>query len=349
MVTISLCMIVKNEESCLRACLDSVKDLVDEFILVDTGSTDSTKDIIKEYADTCYTFDWINDFSAARNYAFSLATKDFILWLDADDVLLPKDQEKFSSLKSSLIPQIDIVSMIYDITFNEKGECTLSIPRDKLIRNKKGFYWRYFVHEELVVWGPRMDSDIHVTHTSDHGHYSRYLKNYEQRIAEGYELLPHEKYFYGGELFMAKDYKKCMEVLEDFLKHPSNNAFELQRGMEFLCHCYREQQEYNRGIAYFLSLLSSAPPTSNLCLSLGWMYLESKQYASAIFWYSLVVELSDSLLPRTKANLICANLQLVLCYHAVGRREDAIRANERVLALDKDHPSALFNKKFFES
>ena len=78
MITISLCMIVKNEERILARCLDSVKDLVDEIIIVDTGSADATKRIAAEYTDKIYDFTWIDDFSAARNFAFSKATGDYI-------------------------------------------------------------------------------------------------------------------------------------------------------------------------------------------------------------------------------------------------------------------------------
>ena len=86
MISISLCMIVKTEELVLGRCLDSVKKLVDEIVIVDTGSTDNTKNIAKEYTDKIYDFIWNDDFSAARNYSFSKGTKDFILWLDADDI-----------------------------------------------------------------------------------------------------------------------------------------------------------------------------------------------------------------------------------------------------------------------
>ena len=86
MIQISLCMIVKNEEKVLRRCLDSYLELMDEIIIVDTGSADSTKDIAAQYTDKVYEFPWRKDFAAARNYAFSKATKDYIFSADADEV-----------------------------------------------------------------------------------------------------------------------------------------------------------------------------------------------------------------------------------------------------------------------
>ncbi|WP_028538134.1 MULTISPECIES: glycosyltransferase [Paenibacillus] len=85
--SISLCMIVKNEERCLERCLNSVQNIVSEIIIVDTGSTDRTIEIAKQYTDKVYSFEWTNDFSEARNYALDQATGEYILHLDADEYL----------------------------------------------------------------------------------------------------------------------------------------------------------------------------------------------------------------------------------------------------------------------
>ena len=113
MISISLCMIVKNEEAVLDRCLGSVADLVEEIIIVDTGSTDRTKEIAAGYTDKIYDFQWIHDFSAARNYAFSLASCDYIYSADADEVLDAENRERFRTLKEQLLPEIEIVQMKY--------------------------------------------------------------------------------------------------------------------------------------------------------------------------------------------------------------------------------------------
>ena len=83
MVKVSLCMIVRNEEKVLERCLKSVADIVDEIIIVDTGSIDRTKEIAADYTDKIYDFLWCDDFSAARNFAFSKGTGEYFLWMDA--------------------------------------------------------------------------------------------------------------------------------------------------------------------------------------------------------------------------------------------------------------------------
>ena len=97
-------MIVKNEENVLARCLDSVKEIADEIVIVDTGSTDHTKEIVGRFTGKIDDFQWIDDFSAARNYAFSLATQEFILWLDADDFFAERDRQLLLDLKKTLGP-----------------------------------------------------------------------------------------------------------------------------------------------------------------------------------------------------------------------------------------------------
>ncbi|MGG4411271.1 glycosyltransferase family 2 protein, partial [Niallia taxi] len=94
-LSVSLCMIVKNEESVLDRCLASVAHLVDEVIIVDTGSTDKTKEIASKYTSKIFDFEWINDFSAARNFAAEQATGDWILVLDADEYIDEENYQEF--------------------------------------------------------------------------------------------------------------------------------------------------------------------------------------------------------------------------------------------------------------
>lgn len=111
-MSLSLCMIVKNEERCILRCLESIVGVVDEMIIVDTGSTDGTKAIIGQFKLNhpeidvkLLDFEWIDDFSAARNFALSKATGTYILHLDADDYLLRDDLPKLLSLKKFLLKQ----------------------------------------------------------------------------------------------------------------------------------------------------------------------------------------------------------------------------------------------------
>jgi len=91
---VSLTMIVRNEESNLRPCLESARGLFDETVVVDTGSTDRTGEIALEFGAKVFDFVWVDNFAAARNEALAHATGDYAFWLDADDLLDPPQREK---------------------------------------------------------------------------------------------------------------------------------------------------------------------------------------------------------------------------------------------------------------
>ena len=115
--SISLCMIVKDEEESLPTCLNSIRDYVDEIIIVDTGSTDSTVEIAKSYNAKVYHHPWENSFSKARNYSLSYATCDWILIMDADEEIEKKDAFKLRDVIKN-----DDVNLIFMPAFSkEKG------------------------------------------------------------------------------------------------------------------------------------------------------------------------------------------------------------------------------------
>lgn len=109
--TISLCMIVKNEERYLAQCLASVKPIVDELIVVDTGSTDYTLNIAQVFGATVHHFDWTGSFSDARNYAISKAAGKWILIMDADERISPQDYEGFCTMIRESLPGRDAWSV----------------------------------------------------------------------------------------------------------------------------------------------------------------------------------------------------------------------------------------------
>ena len=95
---ISVCIIVKNEEKVIKRCLECVEKFADEIVVVDTGSTDKTKEIARGFTDKIYDFVWCCDFSKARNFSFSKATCDYVMWLDADDIITDENIEKLNKI-----------------------------------------------------------------------------------------------------------------------------------------------------------------------------------------------------------------------------------------------------------
>ena len=186
MPTISLCMIVKNEEMHITRCLKSVADLVDEIIVVDTGSEDRTVEIVSQYTAKIYSYPWQEDFSDARNYSFSKASMDFCMWMDADDVLEETEKDKFLHLKQTLSSDVDIVMMKYNTAFDEDGKPSFSYFRERWIKNCSEYRWVGAVHEVIPPSGNIVYSDIAVSHKKRNaGDPDRNLNIYRKALAEG--------------------------------------------------------------------------------------------------------------------------------------------------------------------
>ena len=153
MVTISLCMIVKNEESCLEKCLKSLEGIVDEMIVVDTGSTDRTKDIAKECGAKVLDFAWTGDFSDARNFAFAQANCDYIYSADADEELDEDNRQRFMELKADLSElDIDIVQMYYCNQLKYRTVYNFDRElRPKLFKRVRHFVWEDPIHEQVIL------------------------------------------------------------------------------------------------------------------------------------------------------------------------------------------------------
>ncbi len=110
---LSLCMIVKNEERFLQGCLESCKGIVDEMVIVDTGSTDRTIEIAESYGAKVIRHEWKDDFSEARNVSLAHATGDWALWLDADEELAPESRGTIRQAVESATPDVGAFMMMF--------------------------------------------------------------------------------------------------------------------------------------------------------------------------------------------------------------------------------------------
>jgi glycosyltransferase involved in cell wall biosynthesis len=145
-------MIVKNEEKYLPLCLNSIKDIVDEIIIVDTGSTDKTVNIANEFGARVYFYQWTNNFSEARNESLKYATKDWILIMDGDDEFCNEDYAKFKELLNS---SLDENKIYFFETLNYSGttidDYNISVNLNpRLFRNNHGFHYEGAIHNQLV-------------------------------------------------------------------------------------------------------------------------------------------------------------------------------------------------------
>ena len=287
MISISLCMIIKNEEKVLARCLDSLTGLFEEIIIVDTGSTDSSKKIASMYTDKIYDFEWVDDFSKARNYAFSKATMDYIYSADADEVLDEINRTRFLNLKSHLLPEIEIVQMLY-ITDPEYSttESVLREYRPKLYKRLRTFTWLDPIHESVNLNPVVYDSDIEILHKPVSLHSPRDFKSFCKITQSPSLLSPKLHKMYATELMVSGDSEDFKNAYNYFL-----SALSYENILpESISECYCVLAKYYRIIGdvpnFFKWCLKSviSSPCSEICLEIGLFYLEKKDFNEAVVW-----------------------------------------------------------------
>ena len=325
MVSISLCMIVKNEEKVLARCLDSVRDLMDEIIIVDTGSDDSTKEIALKYTDKIYDFKWIQDFSAARNFAFSKASCDYIYSADADEVLDEENRAKFKVLKEALLPEIEIVQMYYgnQLAFGTIYNYDREL-RPKLFKRLRSFCWEEPIHETIRLTPIIYDSDIEITHMPEESHTARDLAAFERQILEGKNLSKRLANIYAKELFISGGEEDLLKAEEYFEQIAESEETPLEQMKEALCvvvKAARLRRDYLKMYRYALKDIASEG-VSEVCCELGTYYLAEGSYKEAAMWfYNAAYETTAILDIRCCGEIPL--LGLSKCYAALGQQDAA--------------------------
>ncbi|WP_200411106.1 glycosyltransferase family 2 protein [Virgibacillus salexigens] len=290
MVTISLCMIVKNEEHVLERCLDSISHLVDEINIVDTGSNDHTVAIAKKYTDRVFHFEWTDNFSEARNQSFSYATKDYIFYLDADDVIDKMEQEKLFHLKKHLNPEFDAVSMIYLAGIDEYENVTLQYRRNRLVKRRKQYQWFGDCHNYLQVRGKIFHSDIAVSHKKNAHAYGRNLHIYEAMICKSRSFTERDYFYYGNELRENGFYQQAIEAYTNGINMKYGWIEEKIFACIFRADCFYYLNEAELALeSLFQSFGFSKTARSEACSRIGLLFQKKREFLLAIFWYELAL------------------------------------------------------------
>ncbi len=331
MITISVCMIVKNEEKVLARCLESLQGLVEELIIIDTGSTDATKQIAAKYTDKIYDFVWTHDFSAARNFSFSKATMDYIYVADADEVIDETNRQRFLLLKQKLLPEIEIVQMKYtnQLAFNTTYNFDMEY-RPKLYKRLRTFHWMEPVHENVVLSPVIYDSDIVIYHMPLSNHSGRDFMIFQRVIEREGKLSPKLYAMYARELYIAGEDEDFLQA-ETYFQNFSDNADCSDRERKIyeciLVKCARLRRDYNSLLKYSLRNIADGKGSAEVCYELGEYFLELEDYQEATIWYyNAAYETECELNIRYAGDYPLK--RLAECYQKLGNREqeDAYRA-----------------------
>jgi glycosyltransferase involved in cell wall biosynthesis len=311
-------MIVKNEERVLARCLDSLQGIADEIVIVDTGSTDRTKEIARRYTEQVYDFTWRSDFAEARNYSFSRAHCDYIYAADADELLDEQNRRAFLRLKETLPEEVDIVQMNYRTPeqYNtvENYACDL---RPKLYRRLRTFTWVNPVHETVQLMPTVYDSGIEILHLPVNAHGKRDFGLFLSAIERDGNLAPETVTMY------AKELLRC-GTEEDFAAayHFFKMLYDVNITDENSCIVARCARLEGDADTFFSAVLKNVimGGCSEIMCELGTYYMEREDYDEAALWfYNAAFEVSPVL--NIDTHEIIPYRSLVRCYDAILERD----------------------------
>lgn len=327
MITVSVCMIVKNEEKMLARCLDCLKEIADELIIVDTGSTDATKEIARSYTDLVYDYEWIDDFADARNFSFSKATKQYIYVADADEILDEENRKQFLQLKQVLLPEIEIVQMKYTnqlqygTVYNYDTEY-----RPKLFKRLREFLWVNPIHETISYEPVIFNSEIEITHCPEENHAPRDFSNILKVIEKGIPLSKTLFLMYAKELFISgkeADFRKAKTYFEQALILESRSLAECKAAQCVLAKCGRIEKDTSLLLKNSLKNLADGKGSAEVCYEVGEFYYEQEDFVEAILWfYNAAYEAESECNVHYSGDYPLK--RLADCSEKLGRLEDAV-------------------------
>ena len=349
MKKISVCMIVKNEELVLDRCLECVRQFADEIVVVDTGSIDKTKEIASKYTDKVYDFVWCDDFSKARNYSFSLASCDYVMWLDADDVLEYSEIEKINQLKLNM--DADTYMLKYATNFDEAGKPNFVFERERILKRTCNPTWQGFVHEAIVPYGKIEHLDIAIQHRKIATHYTkRNLNLFRKALKRGVQFGAREQYYYARELFYWGYYKKCKQELKKFLSMSNKFLPNIIDALFTISQCEQKLKNTENAKKWLFEALNVMPNAEIVC-ELANIYLLEGKIDNAIYFYESALNIKKPTMQgffiREEYYYLFPLLQLTKLYYQVNNYEMAKKYHLRAKKLYPNNNKAIFNDQFF--
>lgn len=352
MPTLGLAMIVKDEEKNLPRLLASTKDLYDEIVIIDTGSKDRTKEIALSAGARVYDFKWIDDFAAARNFSFSKVTSEWIMWLDADDELVPEDRARLLELKKQL-GDAEAYLMAYNYAQDAEGKPLVRFYRHRILKNDGRVQWKCPIHEHMAIPAGYREAmtNVVVTHrrgheaaVQDRGRNIRILRKAVQDDPSSQRM----KFYFGKELYSEGEFQECVRVLEGYLEQGDWHE-NMVNAHHYLAMAYSAIKQNDKAIdACMRGIRLDARWSEFYCL-IGQVYYDRGDWSRAAQWFEIARRLP---IPPTWGTVMmeCYTWmpadRLAKCYGELGQWDKAYEANETALMHQPSEPRMLFNREF---
>lgn len=299
MLPISVCIIAKNEEEYIEECLRRLSKYDWEIIVVDTGSTDRTVEIASTFTPHIYHFDWINDFSAARNYSISKASNDYILIVDCDEYLEESDHITDTIKNISQLLSPEQIGMIYHRSSLEESTDTSTNSKtlythEKLARvfNRKHTYYQGTIHEQLVSKNNIPLQFITLPLYFYHAGYST-LDIRLEKANRNISMLKHEiqsnkpdpyLYFQVGQTYFGiSDYENAITYYELALSTKLNeNELYVQTLVESYGYCLLNLKKYEDALK-LEGVYSVFSKRADFVFLMGLIYMNNALFDKAVY------------------------------------------------------------------
>lgn len=340
-MSISLCLIVKDEEKNLEKCLNSFRPLCDEIIVVDTGSKDKTKQIAKILGAKVFDFKWRDDFSAARNFAISKATKKWVMVVDADDVIEKKSLKKLEVYLKKVPGSTKVIFLpyVYTQTDGQKGQMTW-LPR--LWRRSLNLKYIYPIHEYLDISAVRSKSianvEAPIVHHKFNQDYRPGLKRNLKILTSAIKKKPTDLrllyYLVHDHLHLGK-FKEALRWCENYFEAKPKDTIHLSKVFNMQGICYLETGQPQLAQHSFLLAIGASPLLIEPYLELGDWYYRHRRFEEAIHMYRLaeqctVPSRSDAFFNRAAYDFF-AERKLAYILPMMGKNKEALTCAQKVL------------------
>jgi glycosyltransferase involved in cell wall biosynthesis len=308
--TIALCAIMKDEARNISRFLQSMRGCFDEIHLTDTGSTDGTIEFVEKVNEKIaagdpvwagfpkiqlHKFPWINDFAAARNFSFSHARTEYIMWADLDDEL--SDAAAFIKWRDNVLHSAHYWTATYNYAFNEQGQVVCKFIRERVIKRGFGFAWEYFVHEGIIqkegkkYWAQQANTWWINHRRTEEDKKQDHLRNIKLFESKPYDTLPARmKFYYGKELVENGFPEKACNPLLDCVKSGElflhDNLLAIQYGALSAIKC----GAFAQAIDLCMNGLKIALTRAEYWCLLGDAYLSSQNAGAAAAAYKMALQ-----------------------------------------------------------
>ncbi len=289
--TLSLCLIARDEENNIPRCLSSAKDIVDEIIVVDTGSRDNTLRAARSEGARVFTLPWSGNFSEARNYSLNQAKGDWILYLDADEELVPGSEEIIKTLIKDAT-----VEGYYFIIENllEKGE-KINHLNLRLFRHRPEYQFRGLIHEQILPSILNRDPKVRLLKTPVtilHRGYTQKERDSKNKLERNLAILKNAvmqnprdkfmKYNLGVAYFEGKKHEESLVVFENLVEEVDSNTGYYPSLLRNLIICSVELKKYNKALKYCQKGINLFSDYQELYYLAALIFKENQHYSKAL-------------------------------------------------------------------